>query len=199
MLASPAPSTAAGASAADSGGGARGAGRPPTRACRGSRAEEEVGLVAGAERSAGRSAGVIVWPAAQMLVVGAPGGEGSGRFDLLETQRQLRIDHRYEPVDPIVGEPGGPDGCPGELAGERFHGVPAKKGARRSGGYVCGPDLVAACKLHRPDRAGGAGCGAVAVGALAAHLQQVGADAFVASWDELIENIGHKTRALTAA
>jgi len=28
---------------------------------------------------------------------------------------------------------------------------------------------------------------------------QEGADAFVASWDELIENIGHKTRALTAA
>jgi hypothetical protein len=25
------------------------------------------------------------------------------------------------------------------------------------------------------------------------------ADAFVASWDALIENIGHKTRALTAA
>jgi len=35
--------------------------------------------------------------------------------------------------------------------------------------------------------------------ALAARLQQEGADAFVASWDELIENIGHKTRALTAA
>jgi hypothetical protein len=31
------------------------------------------------------------------------------------------------------------------------------------------------------------------------RLQQEGADAFVASWDELIENIGHKTRALTAA
>jgi hypothetical protein len=34
---------------------------------------------------------------------------------------------------------------------------------------------------------------------LAARLQQEGADAFVASWDELIETIGHKTRALTAA
>ena len=30
-------------------------------------------------------------------------------------------------------------------------------------------------------------------------LQQEVADAFVASWDELIENIGHKIRALTAA
>jgi transaldolase len=39
----------------------------------------------------------------------------------------------------------------------------------------------------------------VDVDALAARLQQEGADAFVASWDELIENIGHKTRALTAA
>jgi transaldolase len=39
----------------------------------------------------------------------------------------------------------------------------------------------------------------VDVDALAARLQQEGADAFVASWDELIENIGHKTSALTAA
>jgi transaldolase len=39
----------------------------------------------------------------------------------------------------------------------------------------------------------------VDVDVLAARLQQEGADAFVASWDELIENIGHKTRALTAA
>ena len=39
----------------------------------------------------------------------------------------------------------------------------------------------------------------VDVDELAARLQQEGADAFVASWDELIENIGHKTRALTAA
>jgi transaldolase len=39
----------------------------------------------------------------------------------------------------------------------------------------------------------------VDVDALAARLQQKGADAFVASWDELIENIGHKTHALTAA
>ena len=39
----------------------------------------------------------------------------------------------------------------------------------------------------------------VDVDSLAARLQQEGADAFVASWDELIENIGHKTSALTAA
>jgi transaldolase len=39
----------------------------------------------------------------------------------------------------------------------------------------------------------------VDVDAVAARLQQEGADAFVASWDELIENIGHKTSALTAA
>jgi transaldolase len=39
----------------------------------------------------------------------------------------------------------------------------------------------------------------VDVAALAARLQDEGADAFVASWDELIENIGQKTSALTAA
>jgi transaldolase len=39
----------------------------------------------------------------------------------------------------------------------------------------------------------------VDVDSLAARLQQEGADAFVASWDELIETIGHKTHALTAA
>jgi transaldolase len=35
----------------------------------------------------------------------------------------------------------------------------------------------------------------VDVDALAARLQQEGADSFVASWDELIENIGHKAGA----
>ena len=93
-----------------------------------------------------------------MFVVGPLGGDGSDRFDLLETQRQLRVDHRHEPIDLVVGEAGGSDGRPGKLAGKRFHGAPAQKGARRGGGYVCGPDLVAGCKLHRPDRAGGAGC-----------------------------------------
>ena len=39
----------------------------------------------------------------------------------------------------------------------------------------------------------------VEVDALAARLQQEGDDAFVTSWDELIENIGHKASALTAA
>jgi transaldolase len=39
----------------------------------------------------------------------------------------------------------------------------------------------------------------VDVDALAGRLQQEGADVFVASWDELLENIGHKTRALTAS
>ena len=39
----------------------------------------------------------------------------------------------------------------------------------------------------------------VDVAALAARLQDEAADAFVASWDELIENIGQKTIALTAA
>jgi transaldolase len=39
----------------------------------------------------------------------------------------------------------------------------------------------------------------VDIDALAARLQQEGADSFVASWDELIENIGQKTSALTAA
>jgi transaldolase len=37
------------------------------------------------------------------------------------------------------------------------------------------------------------------VDALAARLQAEGADAFIASWDELIENIGEKTTALTRA
>jgi transaldolase len=39
----------------------------------------------------------------------------------------------------------------------------------------------------------------VDVDSLAARLQQEGADAFVASWGELIETISDKTRALTAA
>jgi transaldolase len=39
----------------------------------------------------------------------------------------------------------------------------------------------------------------VDVDALASRLQNEGADAFVASWDELIDNIGVKTNALTAA
>lgn len=72
--------------------------------------EEEIRLVSGANHCVRRSTGVIVRPAAQMFVVGPSGGEGSGGFDLLETQRQLRVDHRYEPVDLVVGEPGGPDG-----------------------------------------------------------------------------------------
>ena len=39
----------------------------------------------------------------------------------------------------------------------------------------------------------------VDVHALAARLLQEGADSFVASWDELIENIGRKAGALTKA
>jgi transaldolase len=39
----------------------------------------------------------------------------------------------------------------------------------------------------------------VDVGALAARLQQEGAESFVASWDELIENIGHKACGLVRA
>jgi transaldolase len=38
----------------------------------------------------------------------------------------------------------------------------------------------------------------VDVDALAERLQQEGADSFVASWDELVANIGQKTSALTA-
>src|SRR5919202_2566626 len=60
------------------------------------RAEEEIRLVAGADRCARRSAGMIVRPTAQMFVVGPSGGEGGGGFDLLETPRQLRVAHRYE-------------------------------------------------------------------------------------------------------
>jgi transaldolase len=39
----------------------------------------------------------------------------------------------------------------------------------------------------------------VDVDALAARLQEEGADAFVKSWDDLIDNIGQKTSVLTAA
>ena len=39
----------------------------------------------------------------------------------------------------------------------------------------------------------------VDVDALAARLQKEGADSFVESWDELIDNIGEKASALTAA
>ena len=39
----------------------------------------------------------------------------------------------------------------------------------------------------------------VDVKAVAARLQEEGADSFVASWDELIDNIGRKAGALTKA
>jgi len=39
----------------------------------------------------------------------------------------------------------------------------------------------------------------VDVDTLAVRLQEEGADAFMASWNELIENIGEKTSALKAA
>ena len=38
----------------------------------------------------------------------------------------------------------------------------------------------------------------VDVAALAGRLQQEGADSFVKSWDDLLENIGRKAGALTA-